>query len=58
MSESEINQVKRGQKPKISPKYSLFLTLMMVKGYFKWKMLSHTFSVKTSCVEKNQSRKH
>ena len=42
--ESEINQVKRGPKPKISPKDSLFLTL---------EMLSNMFSVKTFLLEKN-----
>ena len=33
--ESEINQVKRGFKSKISLKDSLFLTLVMLKYYFK-----------------------
>ena len=50
--ESEINQAKRGPKPKISPKDSLFLTLVMLKGYFKWDMLSNMFSFKTSVLEK------
>ena len=50
--ESEINVVKRGPKPKISPKDSLFMTLVMLKGYFKWEMLSNMFSVKTSVLEK------
>ena len=52
--ESEINQVKRGPKPKISSKYSLFLTLVMLKDYFKWNMLSYMFSAKTFVLEKNK----
>ena len=51
--ESEINQAKRGPKPKISPKDSLFLTLMTLKGYFKLEMLSSMFSTKTFVLEKN-----
>ena len=50
--ESEINIIRRGPKPKISPKDSLFMTLVMLKGFFKWEMLSNLFSVKIGILEK------
>ena len=50
--ETEIQIVRRGPLPKISPKDSLFLTLAMLKGYFKWEMISNLFSLKTSTLEK------
>ena len=50
--ESVIQHVKRGPRPKISPKDSLFLTIVMLKNYFKWEAFSNMFGLKVSVVEK------
>ena len=50
--EKEIKIVRRGPKAKISPKDCLFLTLVMLKGYFKWDVMANLFGLKTSLLEK------
>ena len=50
--ESVIQHVKRDPRPKISPKDSLLLTIVMLKNYFKWEAFSNMFGLKVSVVEK------
>ncbi len=50
--ESAIQHAKRGPRPKVSPKDSLFLTLVMFKSYFKWEVFGNIFGLKVSVLEK------
>ena len=44
--ESVIQHVKRGPRPKISPKDRLFRTIVILKNYFKWGAFSNMFGLK------------